>query len=83
MLQFIYTGSVVIDATPPELIGAADKYTTGGLQAICERSLSAHINVETAAALLLLADQHRADRLKASAMDVILTQAQGLKDTPG
>ncbi|KAH9374491.1 hypothetical protein HPB48_000798 [Haemaphysalis longicornis] len=66
MLQCIYTGSVDIDATPPALIGAADKCTLGGLQAICERSL--------AAALLFLADHHSADRLKANAMDVLLTQ---------
>ncbi|KAH9374493.1 hypothetical protein HPB48_000796 [Haemaphysalis longicornis] len=72
-VAFTYTGSVDIDAAHPGLIGAADKYTLGGLQAMCERSLSAQITVESAAAVLL-ADQHSADRLKASAIDVILTQ---------
>lgn len=50
---------------------------------MCERSLCAQVTVASAAELLLLADQHSADLLKASAMDMILTRAHDVMATPG
>lgn len=84
MLQFVYTGSVDdVDAAAPGLLAAGDKYALGGLKAMCERSLCAQVTVASAAELLLLADQHSADLLKASAMDMILTRAHDVMATPG
>ncbi|CAN6329143.1 unnamed protein product [Urochloa humidicola] len=79
MLNFIYTGKIPeLDEKEEEamilaqhLIAGADRYMIDRLKVMCERRFAFGINVNTAAATLALAEQHRCSQLKAKCIEFI------------
>ncbi|XP_076309247.1 protein roadkill-like isoform X3 [Tachypleus tridentatus] len=84
MLRFIYTGkSPSLEKMADDLLAAADKYAIERLKVMCEEALSTNLSVETAADVLILADMHSADQLKAHSIDFINTHATDVMETAG
>ncbi|XP_065306775.1 speckle-type POZ protein isoform X6 [Dermacentor albipictus] len=85
MLRFIYTGRAPnLDKMADDLLAAADKYALERLKVMCEEALCSNLSVETAAEVLILADMHSADQLKAHAIDFINTRhATDVMETAG
>jgi speckle-type POZ protein len=84
MLRFIYTGrSLNLDKMSDDLLAAADKYALDRLKVMCEESLCSGLSVENAADVLILADLHSADQLKAQAIDFINIHATEVMETVG
>ncbi|KAJ6225004.1 hypothetical protein RDWZM_003549 [Blomia tropicalis] len=84
MLRFIYTGKApYLDKWDAELLAAADKYDLERLKVMCEESLCSNLSVESAAEVLILADMHSANQLKAHAIEFINTHATDIMDTTG
>ncbi|CAN7984186.1 unnamed protein product, partial [Ixodes hexagonus] len=84
MLRFIYTGRAPnLDKMADDLLAAADKYALERLKVMCEEALCSNLSVETAAEVLILADMHSADQLKAHAIDFINTHATDVMETAG
>ncbi|XP_065204070.1 speckle-type POZ protein-like [Planococcus citri] len=72
MLQYIYTGKMPnLHEWAFELLPAADKYDLEGLKNACERLLLTKISAENACKILVLADMHNAEELKAHALRFI------------
>lgn len=72
MLRFIYTGKAnCLDKMADDLLAAADKYDLERLKVMCEEALCSNLSIETAAEVLILADMHSANQLKAQAIDFI------------
>lgn len=72
MLRFIYTGkSNNLEKMADDLLAAADKYALERLKVMCEEALCSGLSVDNAAEVLILADLHSADQLKAQAIDFI------------
>lgn len=83
MLRFIYTGRVQNLVTMADtLLAAADKYDLERLKVMCEEALCGNLTVENAASVLILADLHNAEQLKAQTIDYINTHASEVTDTP-
>ncbi|XP_018324211.1 protein roadkill [Agrilus planipennis] len=59
------------------------KYALERLKVMCEEALCTNLSIENAAEILILADLHSADQLKAQAIDFINTHATDVMDTPG
>ncbi|XP_044762351.1 speckle-type POZ protein B isoform X2 [Coccinella septempunctata] len=84
MLRFIYTGKASnLEKMADDLLAAADKYALERLKVMCEEALCTNLSVDNAAEILILADLHSADQLKAQAIDFINTHATDVMDTPG
>ncbi|XP_021952551.1 speckle-type POZ protein [Folsomia candida] len=84
MLRFIYTGkSGNLDKMADDLLAAADKYALDRLKVMCEEALCTSLSVENAAEVLILADLHSADQLKAQAIDFINIHATEIMETLG
>ncbi|XP_076366562.1 protein roadkill-like isoform X2 [Tachypleus tridentatus] len=84
MLRFIYTGKApCLEKMADDLLAAADKYALERLKVMCEEALSTSLSVETAADVLILADMHSADQLKAHSIDFINTHATDVMETAG
>lgn len=84
MLRFIYTGKAPnLEKMADDLLAAADKYALERLKVMCEEALCSNLSVETATDVLILADMHSADQLKAHAIDFINTHAGDVMDTAG
>ncbi|KAH9388988.1 hypothetical protein TYRP_008337 [Tyrophagus putrescentiae] len=84
MLRFIYTGkSSNLDKMEADLLSAADKYDLERLKVMCEESLCSNLSVESAAEVLILADMHSANQLKAHAIEYINTHATDVMETIG
>ncbi|XP_037451036.1 BTB/POZ and MATH domain-containing protein 1-like [Triticum dicoccoides] len=70
LLRFAYTGLLPdtrkedLDVTCQHLLVAADRYDMKRLKLICEENLCEYINVNSAAIILALAEQHHCVRLK-------------------
>lgn len=74
MLRFIYTGKAAnLEKMADDLLAAADKYALERLKVMCEEALCTSLAIENAADILILADLHSADQLKAQAIDFINT----------
>ena len=74
MLRFIYMGRAPnLDSMAAELLAAADKYALDRLKVICEEALCSSLTVENVSEVLILADLHSAELLKAQAIDFINT----------
>ncbi|OCT61035.1 speckle-type POZ protein-like [Xenopus laevis] len=72
MMRFIYTGGAPhLDKMADKLLAAADKYALERLKVMCEESLCNNLTVENVADVLILADLHSAEQLKAQAIDFI------------
>ncbi|XP_044740015.1 speckle-type POZ protein-like, partial [Chrysoperla carnea] len=72
LLKFIYTGKVDnLQTMAGELFAAADKYAQERLKKLCEKELAANLSTENVMEILVLADLHGANQLKAQAIDFI------------
>ncbi|XP_046408123.1 speckle-type POZ protein B isoform X2 [Ischnura elegans] len=84
MLRFIYTGKAAnLEKMADDLLAAADKYALERLKVMCEEALCTNLSIENAADILILADLHSADQLKAQAIDFINTHATDVMETAG
>ena len=85
MLRFIYMGRAPnLDSMAAELLAAADKYALDRLKVMCEEALCNSLTVENVSEVLILADLHSADQLKAQAIDFINTHhVTDVMETPG
>ncbi|ETE67428.1 Speckle-type POZ protein-like protein, partial [Ophiophagus hannah] len=72
MMRFIYTGKAPnLEKMADSLLAAADKYALERLKIMCEEALCSNLSVENVADILILADLHSAEQLKAQAIDFI------------
>lgn len=85
MLKFIYTGCAPnLETMAADLLAAADKYALDRLKVSCEEALCKSLNVDNVSEILILADFHSADQLKAQAIDFINTHhVTDVMETPG
>ncbi|KFQ72507.1 Speckle-type POZ protein-like [Phaethon lepturus] len=75
MMRFIYTGKAPnLEKMADNLLAAADKYALERLKVMCEEALCSNLSVENVADVLILADLHSAEQLKAQAIDFINRQ---------
>ncbi|NXG52197.1 SPOPL protein, partial [Psilopogon haemacephalus] len=75
MMRFIYTGKAPnLESMADNLLAAADKYALERLKVMCEEALCSNLSVENVADILILADLHSAEQLKAQAIDFINRQ---------
>uniref|UniRef100_A0A453PY90 BTB domain-containing protein n=1 Tax=Aegilops tauschii subsp. strangulata TaxID=200361 RepID=A0A453PY90_AEGTS len=81
LLRFVYTGSLPEmrkeeeDVTCQHLLVAADRYGMDRLKLICEEKLCEYIDVNTAATILLLSEQHHCEGLKKACFDFLASPA--------
>jgi len=72
MLRFIYTGKAPeLERMAADLLAAADKYALDRLKVMCEEALCNSLTVENVSEVLILADLHSAEQLKAQAIEFI------------
>lgn len=84
VVEFIYTGRAPrVNEMAEKVLAAANKYDLGRLKAMCEDVLCPKLSVETAAEMLVLADTHNADQLKANALRFIKANTTDVMDTDG
>merc|ERR1712227_754571 len=76
LLRFIYTGKTAanLDTMAADLLAAADKYALERLKVMCEEALCNGLTVENVCDVLILADLHSAEQLKAQAIEFINTR---------
>lgn len=75
MLRFIYTGRANnLENMAADLLAAADKYALDRLKVTCEEALCNSLTVENVSEILILADLHSAEQLKAQAIEFINTR---------
>eukprot|EP01043_Picozoa_sp_COSAG02_P077811 COSAG02_NODE_17220_length_1020_cov_1.521173_1_plen_339_part_11 len=73
-VEFLYADELPDDTlhdTAEDLLGVAEFYQVARLHAVCERELCTHVDVETAARLMVLADTSHAPHLKEYCMNFI------------
>ncbi|NWX81569.1 SPOPL protein, partial [Nothoprocta ornata] len=79
MMRFIYTGKAPnLEKMADNLLAAADKYALERLKVMCEEALCSNLSVENVADILILADLHSAEQLKAQAIDFINRQVKSV-----
>lgn len=85
MLRFIYTGKAPdLERMAAELLAAADKYALDRLKVMCEEALFNSLSVDNVSEVLILADLHSAEQLKAQAIEFINNRhATDVMETPG
>uniref|UniRef100_A0A8C5M987 Speckle type BTB/POZ protein like n=1 Tax=Leptobrachium leishanense TaxID=445787 RepID=A0A8C5M987_9ANUR len=84
MMRFVYTGKAShLDQMADGLLAAADKYALERLKVMCEEALCSSLSVENVADVLILADLHSAEQLKAQAIDFINRQETDIMETAG
>lgn len=85
MLRFVYTGKASqLETMAADLLAAADKYALERLKVMCEEALCNGLTVENVSEVLILADLHSAEQLKAQAIDFINTRhVTDVMETPG
>ncbi|XP_060797722.1 speckle-type POZ protein-like B [Neoarius graeffei] len=72
MMVFVYTDKAPnLEKMADHLLAAADKYALERLKVMCEEALCNSLSVENVADILILADLHSAEQLKAQAIDFI------------
>jgi len=75
MLRFIYMGrTTCLETMADSLLAAADKYALDRLKVMCEEALCNGLTVENVSEVLILADLHSAEQLKAQAIEFINTR---------
>lgn len=83
MLRYIYTDRCENIAEYAEgLFVAADKYDLEGLKLRCEQVLLKNLSVENAAAILIIADMHHAEKLKSDAINFIVRHSLEVANMP-
>jgi len=85
MLRFIYMGKAPnLESMAADLLAAADKYALERLKVMCEEALCNNLSVENVSEVLILADRHSAEQLKAQAIEFINNRhATDVMETPG
>ena len=84
MLQHIYTGEVSnLEQSAESLLEVADRYKLESLKSLCEVPLRLKLDVKNTARLLVLADKHHADQLKADCMSFIVAHPREVQETLG
>jgi speckle-type POZ protein len=85
MLRFLYTGKAAnLENMAADLLAAADKYALDRLKVMCEEALCNNLTVDNVSEVLILADRHSAEQLKAQAIEFINNRhATDVMDTPG
>lgn len=79
VLRFIYTDKVEgMEQIACELLAAADRYDLDRLKALSEIELCSGITAKTAANTLVFADMHKADALKARALQYIISNLKAI-----
>lgn len=74
ILRFIYSEKAPqLEKMADDLLAAADRYDLERLKVMCEEALCSNLAVDTAAEVLILADMHSAQQLKAHAIEFINT----------
>ena len=82
-LRYIYSGkSPNVIKMADDLLVAADKYDLSELKKTCETVLGSQLTVANAANLLVLADTHCAQQLKAQAIRFVTAHAEEIMLTP-
>ncbi|XP_065204072.1 speckle-type POZ protein-like [Planococcus citri] len=72
MLHYIYTGKVKnLEESAFELLSVADKYDLKELKNACEGILLSKLSADNVGKILVLADMHNAEELKANALRFI------------
>jgi len=72
MLEYIYAGTYTESEHTPALLEAADKYDLPELKAACESSLARDLGLANCLQLIVLADKHSAQGLRAAALQFIV-----------
>ena len=72
MLEYIYAGKYTESEHTPALLEAADKYDLPELKAACETSLARDLGLTNCLQLIVLADAHSAQGLRAAALQFIV-----------
>ncbi|XP_065204312.1 speckle-type POZ protein-like [Planococcus citri] len=81
MLHYVYTGKVKnLDESAFELLPVADKYDLEELRIMCEEVLLKKLSPDNAVKILILADMHRAKKLKAGCLLFIKKNYANCKD---
>ncbi|XP_065214359.1 speckle-type POZ protein B-like [Planococcus citri] len=85
LLHYIYTGKVkyMETATFMDLLVAADKYDLQSLKSLCGVALNKHLTHDNAANILIIADSHQSEKLKAAAISFIKSNAFVVMSTDG
>ena len=87
MLTYIYSGKISGTGqgkiSGKMLLAAADKYNLPGLKSLCEDALSKTMTIANVLDMLLLADFHKAERVKALAIDFVIKNAQEIVSQEG
>jgi len=84
MLAYIYSGQIAkMDGKEETLLAAAEKYDLPGLKSLCEDALSKAMNIDNVLDMLLLADLHKAGRIKSLAISFIIENAQEIVSQEG
>ena len=85
MLHFIYTGVVstenVMDEIGKDLFGAADQYQLETLKNKCEEKLCSSLEVSNSIELLVLAELHKAYKLRRMALRIVTRNMDTIVDT--
>ncbi|XP_065214343.1 speckle-type POZ protein B-like [Planococcus citri] len=86
LLHYIYTGNVKNTETATFmdlLVAAADKYDLQNLKFLCEDALCKRLSHDNAANILIIADSHQSEKLKAAAISFIKSNAFAVMSTDG
>ena len=83
MLRFMYSGNVQsLQLLGSTIMAAAVRYDVKELKDICEQSLIKGLTISNAANLLVTADLHKVEQLKAATIQFIALNAKNIISTP-
>jgi protein-L-isoaspartate(D-aspartate) O-methyltransferase len=85
ILRFLYAGDVaaVNEVNAVEVLEAANYFKCDRLKAVCEDILHRHLDVESAASLLQIADRFDARQLKSCCLEFTIKNFSEVSKTPG
>ena len=72
-----------MDGKEETLLAAAEKYNLPGLKSLCEEALCRAMTIDNVLDMLLLADLHKAGRVKALALNFTIENAQEIVSQDG
>lgn len=83
LLEYLYTDRIDLGLdTAMDLFVAADQFGVERLKKICEKNILGSINVDSVAAILQRADEHKSYSLRQSCMEFILRNFDAVTKTP-
>lgn len=83
MFRFVYAGKInEIEKFVNDLLAAAEKYCLEGLKTVCEKFLCDNLTIDNALDCMKLADTYNADKLRAQAIEFILSNVRNIIDEP-